>query len=345
MINLPKLQDFNFKGKKTLVRLDLDIPAEDDFRLKAELPTIRFLSNQEAKMILMGHFGRPEGRVVEKLSLKPIALKIAKLLNLKFKIENLKNTFKIDDFLAFSLSEKLLFLENLRFYPGEEKNDLNFAQKLAKLGDFYVNEAFATSHREHASIVGIPKFLPHCAGFNFTKEVENLSKVLENPQKPVVFVIGGAKPETKLPLVTEFAKKTDWVLVGGLLPTCSKFKIQSSKFKNIIWGELNKEGLDIDEKSIKKFKDIIKTAGTIVWNGPMGKFEEKKWEEGTRKVAEAIAQSSAFKVVGGGDTIAALNRFNLFSKIDFVSLGGGAMLEYLAKGNLPGIQAIVNSKL
>ena len=344
-MKLPKLNNLDFKRKTVLVRLDLDIPAEDDFRLKAELPTIEFLLNQKAKIILMGHLGRPEGRVVEKLSLKPIALRIGKLLDLKFKIENLKNTFKIEDFLAFGLSEKLLLLENLRFYPGEEENDLNFAKKLAKLGDFYVNEAFAASHREHASIVGIPKFLPHCAGFHFAKEVENLSKVLENPQKPVVFVIGGAKQETKLPLVAEFAKKTDRVLVGGLLPTSSKFKVQSSKFKNIIWGKLTKDGLDIDENSIKKFKDIIKAAGTIVWNGPMGKFEVLEGIRGTRETAEAIAESLAFKVVGGGDTIAALNKFGLLSKMDFVSTGGGAMLEFLAKGNLPGIQAIVNSKL
>jgi phosphoglycerate kinase len=340
MINLPKLQDFNFKGKKVLVRLDLDIPAEDDFRLRAELPTIEFLLNQKARIILLGHLDRPKGKVVEKLSLRSVAQKLGELFSSKFKVKSTKLQFKVQNFEAFQILENLILLENLRFYPGEEKNDLEFAKKLASFGVFYVNEAFAASHREHASIVGIPKILPHCAGFNFTKEVENLSKVLENPQRPVVFVVGGAKPETKLPLVAEFAKKTDWVLVGGLLPTSSKFKVQSSKFKNIIWGKLTKDGLDIDENSIKKFKDIIKTARTVVWNGPMGKFEEKKWEEGTRKVAEAIAQSSAFKVVGGGDTVAALNKFGLLSKMDFVSTGGGAMLEFLAKGRLPGIEAL-----
>ena len=231
---------------------------------------------------------------------------------------------------------------------------MEFAKELASLGDFYVNEAFAASHRAHASIVGVPKLLPHCAGFHFASEVESLSKVLENPKRPFVFVIGGAKPETKLPMVAEFAKKANWVLVGGTLVQsakcppasdlqCRAGKVQScnSRLKIIVCADLTSDGFDINTNSIKKFEEIIKNAGTVVWNGPMGKYEDEKFEAGTRKIAEAIAGFGGFGVVGGGDTIAALKKFGLLDKIDYVSTGGGAMLEFLAKGTLPGIKALL----
>jgi len=350
-MKLPKLTDFNFQNKTVLVRVDFDVPlrqaqgkllVEDESRIKAVLPTIEYLLKNQARVILLGHLGRPEGKVMEELKMTPVVDKVKELFAAKLHITNPKIALKIQDFPVYILSENLWLLENLRFFSGEEKNDDEFAKSLSLLGDFYVNEAFAASHREHASIVGITKFLPHCAGFNFIKEVENLSKVLGNSQKPLVFIIGGAKPETKLPLVEGLAAKADFVLVGGLLPKFSNIQYQISNIKNVLVAKLAADGLDIDAGSIKKFIEAIQTAGTIVWNGPMGKFEVPEGARGTKETATAIAESSAFKVVGGGDTIAALNKYKLLSKIDFVSLGGGAMLEFLAKGTLPGIQAISN---
>jgi len=263
----------------------------------------------------MGHLGRPEGRVVEDLKLAPVEKRFRELLD----------------------SKNIIFLENLRFDKREEENDAGFAKELAGLGDFYVNEAFASSHRQHASIVGIPKFLPHCAGFHFASEVENLSKILENPKRPLVFVIGGDKLETKLPLVVELAHFANSVLVGGALT-------QNMNINNVLFAKPTDDGFDISDDSIMKFGEIIKKAGTVVWNGPMGKFEDEKWEMGTRKIAEAIAGCGGFRVVGGGDTISALKKFNLIDKMDYVSTGGGAMLEFLAKGTLPGIEALENNK-
>jgi phosphoglycerate kinase len=339
-MNLPKLTDFDFKGKRVLVRGDLDVPlkdgvVEDDTRIKESLPTIKYLLEEGAQVILLGHLGRPEGKVVEELSLKPVAEKIKELLSPQLQIVELTNC-ELGGFKGFGIGKNLTVLENLRFFPGEESNDPEFARKLASLGDFYVNEAFATSYRAHASIVGVPQLLPHAAGLHFASEVENLSRAIENPAKPLVVIIGGAKPETKLPMLEEFAKKADWVLVGG---TLAKGNIEK-KPQNVLSANLTNDGFDINEKSIEKFSGIIKTAGTIVWNGPMGKYEEEKWEVGTRKISQAIADSSAFKIVGGGDTIAALTKFNLIDKMGYVSTGGGAMLGFLAKGMLPGIEAL-----
>ena len=308
---LPQLKDFNFYGKKVLVRCDFD-----GARLEENLPAVKYLlDNGAKKIILMGHLGRPEGRVVEDLKLAPVEKRFRELLD----------------------SKNIIFLENLRFDKREEENDAGFAKELAGLGDFYVNEAFASSHRQHASIVGIQKFLPHCAGFHFASEVENLSKILENPKRPLVFVIGGDKLETKLPLVVELAHFANSVLVGGALT-------QNMNINNVLFAKPTDDGFDISDDSIMKFGEIIKKAGTVVWNGPMGKFEDEKWEMGTRKIAEAIAGCGGFRVVGGGDTISALKKFNLIDKMDYVSTGGGAMLEFLAKGTLPGIEALENNK-
>jgi phosphoglycerate kinase len=320
-VNLPKLSDFNYKDKRVLVRVDFDVPLEDGkvddgTRIQECLPTIEYLLNQGAKIILLGHLGRPQGED-ESLSLAPVAEHLRKLLNRKGKIESVHTHEDLDD--------NLYLLENLRFDPREEANDPGFAQELAEMGDFYVNEAFATSHRAHTSIVGIPKLLPHAAGLHFQKEVEGLSRALENPINPLVFVIGGAKPETKLPLVEEFRKRANRVLVGGKLAAPNA---------------LTPDNLDINVPTIESFKEVIASAGTIVLNGTMGKYEDPKAERGTKEIFEAVANSKAFKITGGGDTIAALTKFNLIAKMDYVSTAGGAMLEFLAKGTLPGIEAL-----
>jgi len=237
-MNLPQLSDFNFQGKRVIVRGDFDVPLGDgkildDSRLKECLPTIKYLLENGAKeIVLMGHLGRPDGKVVEELKLAPVAQKLRELIEEKFQIPNsnfqtISNSqiFKIQNFDAYQISENVVLLENLRFDSREEGNEEGFARQLAGLGDFFVNEAFATSHRGHASIVGIPKLLPHCAGLHFAEEVENLSRVLENPKRSLVFVIGGAKPETKLPLVADFAKMADWVLIGGTLCQMSNMPV------------------------------------------------------------------------------------------------------------------------
>jgi len=230
----------------------------------------------------------------------------------------------------------IVLLENLRFYKEEEKNDPEFAKKLSALGDIYVNEAIAVSHRSHASITGIPKYLPSYAGFNFAEEVKNFLKILENPRRPLVFLMGGAKPETKAPLVSKFAKIANFVLVGGALMNDQNLKTQG----NIIFPVDNIDKLDIGPKTITLFENYLKEAGTIVWNGPLSKYEEPKYVTGTKEIAKFFGKINAFKVVGGGDTITSVKRFGKLTDFDFVSSAGGAMLEFLAKGSLPGIESL-----
>jgi phosphoglycerate kinase len=230
-------------------------------------------------------------------------------------------------------------VENLRFWPEEEANSEDFARKLASLGEAYVNEAFANCHREHASIVGIPKFLPSFAGVSLSREIEVLTKLKNNPDKPFVVVIGGAKLETKEPLVNVFAESADQILVGGKVAVDMKDK--GNMPGNVVLAELTPNGRDITESSARKFADIIMNAKTVIWNGTMGVFEESENQQGTKIVAEAINNTPAFTVIGGGDTETALTEFNLESGIDYISTGGGAMLELLSKGTLPGFKVLV----
>ena len=346
-MKLPKLQDFDLKGKTVLVRADLDLPLRetrdtrhetrkkvvaDATRLENSLPTINYLLERNCQVVLLGHLGRPVGKVVPELSLKPVAGKLTTLLsrNVVMVAEGLEGCGRE--------KEKIIMLENLRFWPGEEKNNQRFTQKLASLGDFYVNDAFAVCHREHASIVGVPKHLPHAAGFHLLKEVEVLSKVLKNPRRPVVIVIGGAK-EDKLKLIPKFLKIADFILIGGYF---LKRIPQARRLANgkKIFACLTKDGRDITVKSAQKLGEIISQGGTVVWTGPMGVYEDERDIEGTRIVAEAITSSLAFKIAGGGDTEAAIDKLGLKNKFDWISSGGGAMLEYLAEGTLLGLEAL-----
>lgn len=308
-MNLPGLIDLDVSGKRVLLRLDLDIePDLDDLRIKASEKTLNFLKEKGAEIIIIAHRGRPEGKVDESLSLKPFQPFFAKW---GAKVE-----------------------ENLRFDPGEEANDSEFVRRLADLGDFYVNEAFGNSHREHSSIVGLPKILPHAAGFRFIKEVENLSKVLENPQKPVVFIIGGVKKD-KLDYLPLLEKIADKVLVGGRLPDYAE---TSNKF---LVANLLPDKEDLTINSIERFEKEIAQAGTIVLAGPMGKYEDKGHRQGTERIFKAVAGSKAFKVAGGGETEEAIMALSLSNGFDWVSIGGGAMLEFLTKKTLPGIEALL----
>ena len=320
-----KLSDLDITAKKVLLRADLDVDFDtktnnEDIRLKSILPTLEYLVEKNAEVIIIGHRGRPGGKIDENLSLEPISKIIEKLLREKIGEEKMK-------------SVKMEMLENLRFNPGEEANDGEFTKHLAGKGDVYVNEAFANSHRKHASIVGLPKILPHAVGLRFAEEVENLSKVLNNPKRPVVFIIGGVKKD-KLDYLPLLEKIADKVLVGGRLPAYAEI---SNKF---LVANLLPDKEDLTIHSIERFEEEIAKAGTIVLAGPMGKYEDEGHRQGTERVFKAVGKSSAFKVTGGGDSLVVVQLFNLMEKFDWVSVGGGAMLEFLAKGTLPGIQAL-----
>jgi len=349
-MKLPSVKELSVTQKRVLLRTDYDVPLKlaqsakckvqswrvtDATRIADSLPTINYLLSKQAKIIILSHLGRPEGRVVEGLSLEPIANMLAVIL--KCQIVKKEDGWKI--------GEEIFLKENLRFNPEEERNDPKFAQNLGSLGDFYVNDAFACSHRKHASIVGIPKFLPasrRAFGFDFLKEIKVLSGVRENPKRPVVVILGGVK-EDKLKVMAELTRWADYILIGGKLPTLMENgELRIENKGRVVVASLNPEGKDITLKSIEEFKKIILQCRTIVWAGPMGIFEDKRFEKGTKEVARTIVESGAFSVVGGGDTEAALTKFGLDKKVSFISSGGGAMLEFLAKGTLPGIEAIKN---
>jgi phosphoglycerate kinase len=320
------------EGKKVLVRVDFDVPVEngkvtDETRIKAVLPSIQFLLSRRAKVILLAHLGRPAGRD-QKFSLKPLIDVLERLLGQE--VSFLQN-FESDEI------HQLNLLENLRFWPGEVANDENFAKAIASLGQFYVNDAFAVCHRAHASIVGLPKLLPSFVGLNLGREIRELSEVLEKPERPLVAIIGGAKIETKLPAINNLAKVADKVLVGGrVMFEISKIDLA----QNVVVATDHVGTRDIGSGAIKIFEGVIARARLIVWSGPMGVFEEDQYESGTKAIANAVVGSQAYSIVGGGDTIAALNKFDLLDKIGYVSTGGGAMLEFLAGKKLPGLVAL-----
>ena len=360
MYKLPDLKTAQVKGKKVFLRTDIDVPLSengqisDDTRLKDSLETLNPLLKNGALVILAGHLGRPEGEE-EDLSVEPIAKWYSR--ELKVQSENLK-VIKINGLKGWVISENLTVLENLRFHKEEEENPSTssgqvFSKKLASLADIYVNDAFASSHRAHASIVGVAKLLPHFAGFMLVKEIETLSSLLENPKRPLAIIIGGAKIETKLPLVEKMHQFADYVLVGGKIAEETKvlLKVQHEKVNPptggrksaLLVADLNNEETDITPKDTENFLQIINLAQTIVWNGPVGKTEgnEKNLEIGTAKLAKGIAESGAYTVVGGGDTIGYLRKIGLLDKFSFVSTGGGAMLEFLSGEKLPGIEVLV----
>ncbi len=312
MINFPKLTDTDFKDKRVIVRADLDIDPTDlqNLRLTTLTPTLDYLKSQNAVITIISHKGRPEGKIEESLSLK--------LFEPYFGKWNAK------------------VMENLRFDPGEESNSEEFARELAKDQDFFVNESFATSHRAHASIVGLPKLLPHAAGLRFSLEVENLSRVLENLNRPSIVIISGVK-EDKVEMIEAIKDKVDKVLVAGRLPY---YLGEDYKDEKVMVAKLNPDKEDITINSIELFEGEITKARTIVLAGVPGKYEESGHGLGTERIFKAVAACQAFKIVGGGDSLVVVEKYGLGSKFNWISVGGGAMLEFLAKGTLPGIEAL-----
>lgn len=383
------LKDFNFKNKKVLLRCDFNVPLSkdglilDDFRIKQTIPTIEYLIKQGAKVILMSHLGDPNGKIVEGLRLTPIQEKLMEYLDLSIVKANDCLGKDVEEWTNQMKEGEILLLENLRFHKEEEENDENFAKELAKLADIYINDAFGVCHRAHASIVGIPKYLPAGAGLLLEKEIKTLTNVLEKPWRPLVAIIGGVKISTKIKTIEQFLEIADHLLIGGeiantilngkgiligrplpekeILEKIDKIDLTNSKIHLPVDGIIalkdkgedfiregaigtakKEEGVfDIGPETIKIFKKIIEEAKMIVWNGPLGFFEDKKFEKGTREIADEIARNhNAFKIVGGGETIEAVAKFGLFDKFDHVSTGGGAMLEFLAGEKLPGIAAL-----
>ena len=380
------ITEADVKNKKVLVRVDFNVDLDEkgkilsDFRIRAVLATIDYLlKNASQKIILMSHLGKPEGKD-KKLSLEPISQHLAHLLNKKVIFVNDCIGEAVKKEIEISQS-KIFLLENLRFYPEEEKNDKNFAKELAKLGDLYVNDAFGVCHRSNASVTAIAEFLPSFDGLLLKKEIENLNKVLKDFKRPLVLILAGAKISTKLPLIKKFLGMADYVILGGALAnTVLKawdFEVGESLvetgmlkeagslgsnraellmpgdflvadsfegkvFKKRIMGEVkeNEIILDIGDDSIRTFNQIIKEAKTIVWNGPMGYFENPLFKNGTEEIAKSISQASAFSVVGGGETLIVLEKMNLMEKISFVSTGGGAMLQFLSGEEMPGLLAL-----
>lgn len=348
-------------NKKVLLRLDIDvalrkssdeIEVAEDYKLEAGLETLSLCLENAAKVIIIGHLGRPFTTVEDEKSGRP------QDLSAKPVCEWFKNQLKIDIDFAEALeqadksSSKVVMLENIRFFHGEipgadyhttctsKTCDIDFAKKLAMLGDFYVNEAFS-SYRPAASTTMLPTLLPHACGLRFAKEVERLKEVRENPKKPFVVIMGGAKVVDKLPVINVMAKSADAVLVGGKL--ISEIHEQNLNMpKNVMVGMLNEDGFDIAPQTVEAWRNLISRAAMIVWNGPLGKFEDPKNDQ-TKAVANMVLDSKAETIIGGGDSVAALSQYGLLKEAEekaFVSTGGGAMLKFLADGTLPTIEAL-----
>ena len=397
---MKSIKDINFKGKKVLVRVDFNVPLDerknitDDTRMRESMPTINKLLNDGAAVIIMAHFGRPKkGGFEAEYSLNPVAKHLSEMLNKKVMFTQEVLVDKVAGLSSNLEDGDVMLLENIRFYPEETKGDVAFAEKLAKLGDAYVNDAFGAAHREHASTATIARFFPNDKYFGFLmeNEVRNLQKLMNNPSKPFTAIVGGSKVSSKIDILKNLAPIVDNIIIGGGMTytflkamginigssICEEDKIDLAKelieemkrqntklilpIDHIIADKFDNEankmntqdqsipdgfmGMDIGEKSIELFKNIILESKTILWNGPMGVFEMPSFAKGTFAVAEYIAKATkqgGFSAVGGGDSVAAINQSGFAKDISYISTGGGAMLEYLEGKTLPGIKAILD---
>ncbi len=393
---MPKatVRDIDLCGKKVLMRADFNVPFDengkitDDTRIKAALPTVNYIMEKAALLILVSHLGRPKGKVVENLRMDPVAERLQELLERK--------VIKLSDCVGDEVEQAVknagegdvLMLENVRFHPEEEKNDPEFARRLAGIADVFVNDAFGTCHRAHASTEGIAKFLPAVAGFLVLKELEYFEKALENPMRPFVAVLGGAKITGKIEVIENLLNKVESLIIGGgmaytflsargyevgdSLVESDKLELAKSLMKkadekgvgfilpvdHIAGDEFSESagvkttdgvgipegwrGMDIGPRTVEKYIQVLGKAKTVVWNGPLGVCEFARFSAGTRQIAEYLAGLDTTRIIGGGDTAAAVNQFGLSSRFSHVSTGGGASLEFLEGKELPGIAALKN---
>jgi len=388
---LQTIRDYDFSGKRALVRVDFNVPLKDgevtdDTRIRSALPTIQYILDAGGSVVAMSHFGRPKGKKNPELSMAPIAKKFAQLLGRPVKLASDVIGAEVTKEVEALKSGEVLLLENVRFYAEEEKNDLDFAKKLSLFGDVYVNDAFGTAHRAHASTAGVAHYLPSYAGFLIEKEVKFMAPLLENPEKPFVAIIGGSKVSSKIGVLESLVNSCDTIVIGGGMAytflavqghsigkslveeeykdTASSF-LAKAKEKGVevilpvdhLCGAEFKEdtkaitvdsadisgdliGMDIGPKTVKLIVSAVEGAKSVVWNGPMGVFEFEAFAQGTLAIAKALATCKGTTVVGGGDSVAAVNKFNLADKISHVSTGGGASLEFLEGKVLPGIKAL-----
>ena len=389
------VRDIDVKGKKVLVRCDFNVPLDsetgaitDNRRIRAAIPTIKYLLDNNAKVILCSHLGRPKGEFNPKYSLKPVAEELSKLLGKEVKLA--KDVIGEDaQKLTSEINEgEVVLLENVRFHKEEEKNDPEFAKKIASFADIYVNDAFGTAHRAHASTAGVADYLPAVSGFLIEKELEFLGSSLENPERPFVAILGGAKVSDKIGIIEKLLDKVDTLIIGGGMAytfykaqghhigtsICEEDKIElatellkKAEQKNVklllpvdnhVSTEYSNDGedrfvesteipdgfmgLDIGPRTIENFKDAIKTAKTVLWNGPLGVSEFSKFADGTREIAKALSESTAVTIIGGGDSAAAVEKMGLADKMTHISTGGGASLEFLEGKVLPGIACLNN---
>jgi len=390
MFNKKTVRDIDVKGKKVFVRVDFNVPVKDgvvgdDTRIRAALPTIQYLLDQGAAVILASHLGRPKGGPDPKYSLKPVADYLANLLG-KPVVFAEDCIGPVAEAAAAALKPgEVLVLENTRFHPEEEKNDEGMSKALAKLADIYVNDAFGTAHRAHASTAGIAAYLPAVAGFLLEKEIKYLGQAIDDPKRPFVAILGGAKISDKIGVIKNLLKKADTILIGGGMAN-TFFKAQGYPMADSLVEEealetarqLLAEGkdkirlpvdvviadkfdaeaqsrvmpvgavpdgwriLDIGPETVDSYSKVINGAGTIVWNGPMGVFEFPRFAEGTYGIAKAVASSGAISVIGGGESVAAINQSGLADQIPHISTGGGASLEMLDGLGLPGGAALAD---
>jgi phosphoglycerate kinase len=395
--NKASVRDAPVKGRRVLVRVDFNVPLEDeggervvadDTRIRAALPTIELLRERGAALILISHLGRPKGARDSALSLAPVAKRLGELLGADVKLAPGMLEGDVDLTCGALGPGDVLLLENIRFEPGETKNDPTLAENLAQLAGVYVNDAFGAAHRAHASTVGVADYLPAYAGLLLEREVSELVKVVESPQRPLTVILGGAKVSDKVGVIDRFLEVADQILIGGAM-CFGFFKAQGIETGNsLAEGEdeakealeraqqsecelqlpvdlvLGREfsadterkesegvevpqdwmGLDIGPRTAANYAQAIAGAGTVLWNGPMGAFEMEPFAAGTRTVAEAVAAAPGTTVVGGGDSVAALNQFGLEDQVDWVSTGGGASLELLEGKKLPGVEALLDAE-
>ncbi len=394
-LNKKTIEDIDVKGKRVLARCDFNVPLKDgeitnDKRIVAALPTIKYLMENGAKVILCSHLGRPKGEYKPEFSLAPVAKKLSEYLGVEVKLaEDPEVVGENAKAIAAELKDgEVMLLENVRYRKEETKNEENFSKELASLADVFVNDAFGTAHRAHCSTTGVASFLPAVCGYLIQKEIEFMGGALADPKRPLVAILGGAKVSDKIGVITNLIDKCDTIIIGGgMAYTFMKYlghsigdslleadwiekagemmadaKAKGVNFLIPVDNKVGKEydenteamivnsdeipdgwmGLDIGPESQKLFVDAIKGAGTVIWNGPMGVSEWKNFEAGTVAVANAVAESGAISIIGGGDSVAAVTKLGFADKMSHISTGGGASLEFLEGKVLPGIDALMD---
>lgn len=390
--NKQTIHDIDVSGKKVLLRVDYNVTYDekgqirDDTRIRATLPTLKYLLEQKAAVIVISHLGRPKGAYVNEFSLKPVAWTLARFLGKPVQFADDCRGLDVKAQANSLQPGEVLLLENLRFHGGEESNDPAFAQELASLADIYVNDAFGVSHRAHASTEGVTHYLPAVAGFLLEKELNSLALALDKPRHPFVALVGGAKVADKIGIIENLLDRVDRLLIGGGMahtflaaqgynmqdspvdterlpwvrdllqrPQAARLVLSAdlvvakafaadAEYKTVAVDAVPEgwQAVDIGPQTVKLFGESIERAATIVWNGPLGVFEMEPFAVGTVAVAEKVAHSSAFSIVGGGDSIAAIHKAGVSAKISHISTGGGAMLKFLEGKKLPGVTALLD---